>query len=92
MKNKLQAISSKVDQLIERNANLSSENESLKLKNQEFQRSNEQKDSVINELKVQIAELKKRKASDGDFDVENYKNKLNGLMKEIDECIAILNN
>lgn len=91
MKNKIEAISLKVDKLIERNAELSSENQNLKSENQEFQRLISEKNSEITGLKGMIEEFKKSSASDKEFDVENYKNRLNGLMKEIDECIAILN-
>ncbi len=92
MKDKIQAISIKIDNLIERNAQLSSEIQNLKSENQKFQLLLDEKDSKMEELNLLIVELKKQNTSDQGFDVENYKNKLNGLMKEIDECIAILNN
>ena len=77
MKEKIEAISMKVDGLILRNADLSSENQSLKSENQEFQRLINAKNSEIEGLKDQIEQLRKNAASDSEFDVENYKNKLN---------------
>ena len=92
MKDKIQAISIKIDNLMGRNAQLSSEIQNLKSENQKFQLLLEEKNSKMEELNVQILEVKKQSTSNQGFDVENYKNKLNGMMKEIDECIAILNN
>lgn len=91
MKDKIIAISGKVDLLIARNNDLTSENQNLKSKIQEFQQTNEENSSKINALSAQIKELQLKSTSENDFDVETYKNKLNGLMVEIDECIAILN-
>jgi len=92
MKDKVIAISNKVDVLINQNSDLLSENQSLKSNIQEFQQIIEKNNSKIRLLDKQIDELKVKSTEKKDFDVDGYKNKLNGLMEEIDECIAILNN
>lgn len=92
MKEKLATISHKIDDLINRNGVLFSENQILNGKIQEFQQIINEKNSEIDQLKGRVLELEKKSTEKANFDVEDYKNKLNGLMKEIDECIAILNN
>ena len=83
-----------VKQLIETVAQFRRENVSLQLSNKQLIAEKEDQQNKINNLSEQLKTLKLAQslAGSGDQDTRQAKMKINEYIKEIDKCLALLNN
>lgn len=91
----LQIIESKVKVLIEQNQKIINLNETLKAENELLKNRIIEKQERVNELnnQLQILKLAKSVSSENvEQDKTELKKKINELIKEIDHCVALLNN
>ena len=89
--NLVNGIYNKVSKLIEQQANLQTENDRLKKDQTELNRILENQNKLIEQLKDENRNLKIAKSvklAEGSSDV---KNKIEELVREIDNCIGLLN-
>ncbi len=83
-----------IKQLIELHNQSLKENASLKLSNQQLSVDKENQQNKIANLTEQIKTLKLAQAltGSGEQDTRQVKTKINEYIKEIDKCLALLNN
>ena len=83
-----------VKQLIETHAQFAKENATLKLSNKQLTVEKEDQQKKINNLSEQLKTLKLAQAlaGSGDQDTRQVKTRINEYIKEIDKCLALLNN
>jgi hypothetical protein len=83
---------SKVEKLIHLHKNAESENSKIKQLNDELIKKTEKQQNTIKELEERNKILKlAKKISETDESALETKSKINELVKEIDRCIALLN-
>lgn len=83
----------RVKALSQSHSSLKAENASLKLKNAELQAHITEQKNVLNKLEEQNKVVKIAKAvTENDQDRKEQRKKLNELVREVDKCIALLNN
>lgn len=79
--------------LAKKQAVLQNENEDLKLRNGELEQLVTQQKNALTELEEQNKVVKIAKAvTEDDDDRKEQRKRLNELVREIDKCIALLNN
>ena len=90
----LVSLEKSVKQLIEVNIQAQKENVALKLSNKQLKVEKEVQQNKINNLSEQLKTLKLAQAlaGSGDQDTRQVKTKINEYIKEIDKCLALLNN
>ena len=90
----LATLEKSVKQLIEVNIQAQKENTALKMSNQQLTVEKESQQNKINNLSEQLKTLKLAQAlaGSGDQDTRQVKTKINEYIKEIDKCLALLNN
>lgn len=91
----LQGIESKVRLLLKQNKELKSVQETLKSENESLHKIVSDRNEKVNELSQQLQIIKLAKSVTTDNVVEGnteLKKKINELIKEIDHCVALLNN
>lgn len=81
---KIRKLLSHYDQLVERNEEVLNDNQSLK-------NDIEEKNKVIDELKQEIQKIKLAKSLESKEGPNEAKTKINELVREIDNCIGLLN-
>jgi chromosome segregation ATPase len=93
---KLQAIEQKVKLLLDKYHNLKAANETLKTDNEVLKTNQVSQKERIAELENQLNVLKLAKSvssgTENDSDRAELKRKINEMMKEIDNCVGLLNN
>jgi soluble cytochrome b562 len=83
----------RVEMLAKKQAVLQNENEDLKLRNGELEQLVTQQKNALTELEEQNKVVKIAKAvTEDDDDRKEQRKRLNELVREIDKCIALLNN
>ena len=89
----LSQLNSKVEKLVQLQADLQIENTSLKRKNEELEQLVSAQKNALMELEEQNKVVKIAKAvTDDDEDRKEQRKRLNELVREVDKCIALLNN
>ncbi len=90
----ISSLEKKVIQLIEMHSQSQKENKSLKASNQQLLVDKENQENKITQLSEQLKTLKLAQslAGSGDQDTRQVKVKINEYIKEIDKCLALLNN
>ena len=97
----LEGLNSKITILKSMFSILKSKNEELQQKNEELQQKNEELQQLINKQQNSITELEKKVStlelakavsdSSGDTEQKPARKYIEGLIREIDSCIALLN-
>lgn len=83
----------RVEKLARTQGNLRDENTKLKLRNDELEQLVTQQKNALTELEEQNKVVKIAKAvTEDDDDRKEQRKRLNELVREIDKCIALLNN
>lgn len=89
----INGLASRVERLAKSQQNLRVENEGLKQKNEVLQRTIDDQKNVLGKLEEENKVVKIAKAvTDDDDDRKEQRKRLNELVREIDKCIALLNN
>jgi chromosome segregation ATPase len=89
----LSQLNSKVEKLVQLQADLQSENTGLKRKNEELEQLVSAQKNALTELEEQNKVVKIAKAvTDDEEDRKEQRKRLNELVREVDKCIALLNN
>lgn len=87
----ISGIEYKIKVLAEKNKTLFNENEKLKQKNSELNNLVQKQQNEIELLKEKVAVLEVSKTFGSDTERQSAKNKINVLVREIDECLNLLN-
>lgn len=86
-------LTGRVEKLVKSQTELRGENAELKQKNAELERLVSAQKNALTELEEQNKVVKIAKAvTDGEEDRKEQRKRLNDLVREIDKCIALLNN
>ncbi len=86
-------LSTKVEKLVRMQSELHSENLKLKGRNEELELVVNDQKNVLSRLEEQNKVVKIAKAvTDDDEDRKEQRKRLNELVREVDKCIALLNN
>ena len=89
----IQNLTVKVEKLVQRQSDLVLENTELRHKNVELERLVNNQKNALTELQEQNKVVKIAKAvTEDDDDRKEQRKRLNELVREIDKCIALLNN
>ena len=89
----IQNLTVKVEKLVQRQSDLVLENTELRHKNVELERLVNDQKNALTELQEQNKVVKIAKAvTEDDDDRKEQRKRLNELVREIDKCIALLNN
>lgn len=83
-------IQDKLQQLLKEHAALQKENQQLKTELAAAGRKNSEQQKNVEELKQQVSVLKINTAGMSDTDKKEFEKRINGYLKEIDRCIALL--
>lgn len=84
-------ISEKIQLLLKQHTHLQKENEKLKTELVELRNRAKDNDGLIEQLQLRIDVLKASKSHLSDEEKKSYEKKINLYLKEIDKCIALLN-
>lgn len=82
----------KIEQLVKLHQQMKQENDRLKLDNQELVQKMEEQQKQIVALEAGRSELIQSKEKEQETIITDTKSKINELVQEIDNCIALLNN
>jgi small-conductance mechanosensitive channel len=86
-------LAAKVERLVNAQAHLRSENSKLSARNAELERLVTEQKNMVNRLEEQNKVVKIAKAvTEDDDDRKEQRKRLNELVREVDKCIALLNN
>ncbi len=86
-------LAAKVEKLVHAQAQLRSENAKLSARNAELERLVTEQKNVVSRLEEQNKVVKIAKAvTEDDDDRKEQRKRLNELVREVDKCIALLNN
>ena len=89
----IQNLTVKVEKLVQRQSDLVLENTELRHKNVELEQLVNDQKNALTELQEQNKVVKIAKAvTEDDHDRKEQRKRLNELVREIDKCIALLNN
>lgn len=91
---KINDITEKVEELLSAYSILKEENSNLKIENKELKSKIDEQVEVINGLQGQksIEQIGQKIALSDNFDKSEIKQQINEFIKEIDKCVAMLNN
>jgi hypothetical protein len=84
-------INEKIQLLLKHHTHLQKENEKLKTELVELRSRAKNSDGLIEQLQLRIDVLKASKSQLSDEEKKSYEKKINLYLKEIDKCIALLN-
>lgn len=84
-------INQQVLELLSRHRNLKSEHSGIKAQNDELKETIEKLNTEIDQLKEQIVKLKISKSLTDKKDSKEVKAKVDELLREIDNCVGLLN-
>jgi small-conductance mechanosensitive channel len=86
-------LTAKVEKLVKAQAELRNENSKLGARNAELERLVTEQKNVVSRLEEQNKVVKIAKAvTEDDDDRKEQRKRLNELVREVDKCIALLNN
>ena len=86
-------LAAKVERLVNAQAHLRSENSKLSARNAELERLVTEQKNMVSRLEEQNKVVKIAKAvTEDDDDRKEQRKRLNELVREVDKCIALLNN
>lgn len=89
----ISGLATRVERLAKSQVELRAENADLKQKNDDLQRTINDQKNVLSKLEEENKVVKIAKAvTDDDDDRKEQRKRLNELVREIDKCIALLNN
>jgi small-conductance mechanosensitive channel len=89
----ISGLTDRVGQLVESQTSLKDENGRLKEQNVELERTISDQKNVLDQLKESNKVVKIAKAvTEDDDDRKEQRKRLNELVREVDKCIALLNN
>ncbi len=89
----ISGLTDRVGQLADSRTTLMVENQQLKTRNGELEHALDEQKNVLTELEEQNKVVKIAKAvTEDDDDRREQKKRLNELVREVDKCIALLNN
>ena len=89
----ISGLASRVELLAKSQVELRAENANLKQENEDLQRTINDQKNVLSKLEEENKVVKIAKAvTDDDDDRKEQRKRLNELVREIDKCIALLNN
>lgn len=89
----INGLAGKVEKLVKAQEGLRDENAVLKRRNEELERLVSEQKNALSELEEQNKVVKIAKAvTDDDEDRKEQRKRLNELVREVDKCIALLNN
>ncbi len=89
----ISGLTDRVGQLVASQTSLKNENGRLKERNIELERTINDQKNVMNQLKESNKVVKIAKAvTEDDDDRKEQRKRLNELVREVDKCIALLNN
>ena len=86
----LKRIYDKLQQLLKEHAALQKENSQLKTELAIAGRKNSEQQKNVDELKQQVSILKVNAGEMSEADKKDFEKRINGYLKEIDRCIALL--
>ena len=84
-------IQDKLQQVIKQAVTWRKENEKLRHELQEIKAATKQKDELIRILELRIGVLKATKSEMPDADKKELEKKINQYIREVDKCLAMLN-
>lgn len=87
----ISGIEYKIRVLAENNKALLEENKKLKLQNSDLEAAIQKQQTELKALEEKVAVLRVSKTYGSDTDRQNAKIKINELVREIDECLNLLN-
>ena len=86
-------LSARVEKLVSAQSNLKNENAELRSRNSELEQVVTDQKNVLSKLEEENKVVKIAKAvTDDDEDRKEQRKRLNELVREVDKCIALLNN
>lgn len=86
-------LSERVEKLVAAQSDLKNENSELKSRNAELEQAVNDQKNVLSKLEEENKVVKIAKAvTDDDEDRKEQRKRLNELVREVDKCIALLNN
>ncbi|MCF8463472.1 MAG: hypothetical protein K9G41_01420 [Flavobacteriales bacterium] len=89
----ISSLAGRVEKLAKAHAQLQAENEQLKQKNGGLEQMISEQKNVLSRLEEENKVVKIAKAvTDDDDDRKEQRKRLNELVREVDKCIALLNN
>ncbi len=89
----ISGLTSRVEKLVSSQAELKIENQKLKSQNQDLEQQLIDQKNVLSKLEEENKVVKIAKAvTDDDEDRKEQRKRLNELVREVDKCIALLNN
>ncbi len=89
----ISGLTSRVEKLVSSQADLKIENQKLKSQNQDLEQKLIDQKNVLSKLEEENKVVKIAKAvTDDDDDRKEQRKRLNELVREVDKCIALLNN
>jgi chromosome segregation ATPase len=84
-------INDKIQLLLKQHTYVQKENEKLKTELAELRNRAKDRDELIEQLQLRIDVLKASKSQLSEDEKKSYEKKINLYLKEIDKCIALLN-
>ena len=89
----ISGLSARVEKLVSAQSNLKNENAELRSRNSELEQVVSDQKNVLSKLEEENKVVKIAKAvTDDDEDRKEQRKRLNELVREVDKCIALLNN
>jgi uncharacterized protein YgbK (DUF1537 family) len=89
----ISGLSQRVEKLVSAQSNLKTENAELRSRNSELEQAVNDQKNVLSKLEEENKVVKIAKAvTDDDEDRKEQRKRLNELVREVDKCIALLNN
>jgi predicted nuclease with TOPRIM domain len=89
----ISGLSERVEKLVSAQSNLKTENAELRSRNSELEQAVNDQKNVLSKLEEENKVVKIAKAvTDDDEDRKEQRKRLNELVREVDKCIALLNN
>ncbi|MDC0303574.1 hypothetical protein OAL15_01040 [Flavobacteriales bacterium] len=89
----ISGLSERVEKLVSAQSDLKNENSKLRSRNSELEQAVHDQKNVLSKLEEENKVVKIAKAvTDDDEDRKEQRKRLNELVREVDKCIALLNN